>query len=154
MNVTLAVVLILLLLFAYRGHRKGIAMEIASLVSALLSLAGLSLIIRMIESYMKDNVNDIVQALVFFVALAFLYEILKFVILSLKILTKIPVIHWLNSFVGMIFGLAEGILLIWVLLIALSKYDIAGQSAVILEQVSGNPFLSFLKEKNPLLRFF
>lgn len=154
MNLTLAVVLILLLLFAYRGHRKGIAMEIASLVSALLSLVGLSLIVRMIESYMKDNVNDIVQAVIFFIALAFLYEILKFVILSLKILTKIPVIHWLNSFVGMIFGLAEGILLIWVLLIVFSKYDIGGQSALILEQVSDNPFLSFLKEKNPLQKFF
>lgn len=154
MSVALGIVIIIVLIFAYRGHCKGIAMEIASLISVILSLFGLALIIRMIGSYVEHNTSGIVQAFIFFVALAFLAQIFKLMIASLKVLTKLPVIHGINSFAGMVIGIAEGVLIVWALFIVIAKYDIAGYSAQWLEQIAEDPVLSYLSEKNPFTRFF
>ena len=154
MNYVLAVVIIIILLFAYRGHCKGIAGEIASLISVVLSLLGLAVIIRIIGSYASNNVSGIVQAVVFLVVLAFLSQILRMIFSSLKIITKIPIIHGLNSFVGMIVGMAEGVLVVWSLFIVISKYDIAGYSEQWLLQIQNDQILSYLSMKNPFARFF
>lgn len=154
MSVVMGAVLVVMLVFAYRGHCKGIAMEIASLISVLLSLLGMALIIRIVGSYLEKNTSGIVQALVFFVALAFLAQIVKLLITSLKIITKIPVIHFLNGFLGMIVGIAEGLVVVWALFIVITKYDIAGQSAGWLSQIAENDILFYVYTKNPFSRFF
>ncbi len=154
MSVVMGAVLFVILICAFRGHCKGLAMEIASLISVLLSLLGVALIVRMIGSYLEENTSGIVQALIFFVALAFLFQIFKLVIVSLKILTKLPVIHFLNGFLGMIVGIAEGVIVVWALFIVITKYDVAGQSAGWLAQIAENEILFYIYEKNPFLRFF
>ncbi|MGN1160535.1 MAG: CvpA family protein [Lachnospiraceae bacterium] len=154
MSIVMGAVLVIILIFAFRGHCKGIAMEIASLISVLLSLLGVALIIRMVGSYLEENTSGIVQALVFFVVLAFLSQIFRLIITSLKILTKLPVIHFLNGFLGMIVGIAEGVVVVWALFIVITKYDVAGQSLNWLEQIAENDILFYMYEKNPFARFF
>ena len=154
MNYILAVVIVIILLFAYRGHSKGIAKEIASLVSVVLSLLGLALIIRIIGSYTADNVSGIVQAVIFLVVLAFLAQIFRLLFASIKVITKIPIIHGLDSFVGMLVGIAEGVLMVWALFIVIEKYDIAGYSAEWLTQIANDEILSYFYMKNPFARFF
>lgn len=154
MSVVMGAVLIVILIFAFRGHCKGIALEITSLISVLLSLLGMALIVRGIGSYLEKNTSGIVQAVIFFVALAFLAQILKLIITSLKIITKIPVIHFLNGFLGMIIGIAEGLVVVWALFIVITKYDIAGQSVNWLGQIAENDILLYIYTKNPFSRFF
>ena len=154
MSLVAGAVLVIILAFALWGHHKGLAMEIASLISVLLSLLGVALIVRMIGSYLEENTSGLIQALVFFVALAFLFQIFKLIIVSLKILTKLPVIHFLNRFLGMIVGVAEGVIVVWALFIVITKYDVAGQSAKWLIQIAENDILFYIYKMNPFMRFF
>ena len=66
MNEVRAVVLVILLLFAFKGHYKGITGEIASLLSFAVSVLGVAVIMRAVEGYSEHNTNDVVQAIVFF----------------------------------------------------------------------------------------
>ncbi|MDE5819385.1 MAG: CvpA family protein [Lachnospiraceae bacterium] len=154
MNEVWAAVALILLVFAFKGHCKGITGEIASLLSLALSILGIAVIVRAVGSYMEHNTNGIVQAGVFFVALAFLSQILRLVFSSMKILTHIPVIHGIDSFVGMIVGIAEGVLVVWALFIVIAKYDIAGRSAQWLMIIENDVYLSKLSALNPFARFF
>jgi len=154
MNEVWAAVGIILLVFAFKGHCKGLTGEIASLISVALSVIGVAVIIRAVGSYFEHNTNGIVQAVVFFVALAFLSQILRLIFSSMKIITRIPVIHGINSFVGMIAGLAEGVLIVWALFIVIAKYDIAGRSAEWLLMIENDAYLSKLSALNPFARFF
>ncbi len=154
MNEVWIAVIVILLVFAYKGHRKGITGEVSSLISVALSVLGLALIVRMIGSYLEDNMSGIIQAVVFFVALAFLSQIFKFLFKSLKILTSVPVIHGINSFIGLIAGIAEGVLIIWALFIVIARYDIAGRSGQWLAMIANDPYLSLMSKLNPFARFF
>lgn len=154
MSLVEGAVLVIVLICAFRGHHKGLAMEITSLISVLLSLLGVALIIRMIGSYLEENTSGMIQALIFLVVLAFLFQIFKLVIVSLKILTKLPVIHFLNGFLGMVVGIAEGIVVVWALFIVITKYDVAGQSVKWIAQIAENDILFYIYRMNPFARFF
>lgn len=154
MNVAAGVALVLLLLFAWRGHVKGLALEIASTISMILSILGIALIVRMVEKYLKDKSNDMVEAIIFFVVLAFLSQILNLIIKSLKIITKFPVIHGVDSFFGMVLGIVEGVFFLWAIMIAISRYDIAGYSEQIRAMIAENEVLAFLSKYNFLTKLF
>ena len=154
MNEVWAAVALIILVFAFKGHYKGITGEIASLLSLALSVLGVAVLVRGVGSYLEHKTNDIVQAVVFFVALAFLSQILKLVFGSMKILTRFPVIHGVNSFIGMVAGIAEGVLVVWALFIVIAKYDIAGRSAQWLVIIENDTYLSKLSALNPFARFF
>ncbi len=154
MNEVWAAVMIIVLVFAYKGHCKGLTGEIASLISVALSVLGLALIVRVVGSYLDRNQSGIVQAVIFFVVLAFLSQICKLVFKSLKLLTNVPVIHGINSFLGMILGIAEGVVIVWVLFIVIARYDIAGKSAEWLAMIGNDPYLSLISRLNPFARFF
>lgn len=154
MNEVWTAVALILLVFAFKGHCKGITGEIASLLSVALSVLGVAVIVRAVGSYLEHNTNGIVQAVVFFVALAFLSQILRLLFGSMKILTRMPVIHGLDSFIGMVVGLAEGVLIVWALFIVIAKYDIAGRSAQWLMMIENDIYLSKLSALNPFARFF
>lgn len=154
MNEARAAVLVILLIFAFKGHYKGITGEIAALLSFALSVLGVAVVMRAIESYSKHNTNDIVQAVVFFIALAILSQILRLIFGSVKLLTRLPVIHGINSFIGMVAGIAEGVLVVWAVFIVIAKYDIAGRSAQWLMMIENDAYLSILSQLNPFARFF
>lgn len=154
MNEVWAAVALILLVFAFKGHCKGITGEIASLLSLALSVLGVAVLVRAVEGYLEHKTNDIVQAVVFFVVLAFLSQILKLVFGSMKILSRMPVIHGVDSFIGMVAGIAEGVLVVWALFIVIAKYDIAGRSAQWLMMIENDAFLSKLSTLNPFARFF
>ena len=154
MNEVRAAVLVILLVFAFKGHYKGITGEIAALLSFALSVLGVAVVMRAVESYSEHNTNDIVQAVVFFVALAILSQILRLIFGSVKLLTRLPVIHGINSFIGMVAGIAEGVLVVWAVFIVIAKYDIAGRSAQWLMMIENDAYLSKLSQLNPFARFF
>lgn len=154
MNEVRIVVILILLVFALIGHRKGITGEIASLVSVALSILGIALIVRVVGSYMKHNMSDIVQAVIIFVMLAFLSQIFNFLFKSLKILAKLPVIHGLDSLGGMLIGMVEGILIVWILFIVIARYDVLGKSEEWLGMIANDPYLSKLSAINPFTHFF
>lgn len=154
MNEVWAAVAVILLVFAFKGHCKGLTGEIASLLSLALSVLGVAVLVRAVGSYLEHKTSDIAQAVVFFVVLAFLSQILRLIFGSLKILTRFPVIHGVNSFIGMVAGIAEGVLVVWALFIVIAKYDIAGRSAKWLMMIEQDAYLSKLSALNPFARFF
>ena len=71
---------------------------------------------------------------------------------ALDLISKLPGLNALNKTGGAIAGLAQGILLIWILCILLAIFSNAEFASKTLEQIQANVFLSYLHDNNLLLK--
>jgi len=69
-----------------------------------------------VSTYLAGLILNAIAILLVFVAVFFL---MKLIVIALKILSKLPVIHTLNNFMGVILGLLQGTLLVWLVLAVL-----------------------------------
>jgi uncharacterized membrane protein required for colicin V production len=97
--------------------------------------------------------NLILNLMTFVITLIVVHLILRMTILTLKNLSKLPVLHSVDQTLGMVLGLAEGLLLVWIgflLITACSNTDIGKQ---LLEMIHESPVLEFLYNTNIFLSF-
>ncbi len=85
-------------------------------------------------------VEPIAGLLIYFAAFLILYLVLHSVALAVNVVDRLPVLHTLNRAGGVLFGLAEGVLLLTVLLTVLS------QSGVLPEEALGGPLGSLFRQ--------
>ena len=71
-----------------------------------------------INEYISEFMANIFLNIFSFILIALLITILfKVLFVMLDIIAKLPVIHGINSFAGIIVGAAEGIVLLWVVFV-------------------------------------
>ncbi len=121
MNILLIIICAVIFVMAIYGYRKGFVNMLVPLVSAFLSL----ILLFMLKDWLfgilfqwaifqgEHVLTRVVLILLIFVlgTLAF-----KWLIKILHILTKLPLVHGLNKLLGLMVGIIEGFLLVWLFL--------------------------------------
>lgn len=97
--------------------------------------------------------NMIINAIAFVITLAVAIIGLAILCVMLNLLAKLPLLHQINTAAGLAAGLAEGILLVWVLFVILTMLggNAVGQDA--LAMIAENPLLDFLYKNNLISKF-
>ena len=72
---------------------------------------------------------------------------------ALDILTKLPVIHSLNAFLGGVAGILSGIFYVWLLVLLVFFVAVIGSQAWLSDAAAQTVLLNFANEFNPLLRW-
>lgn len=106
------------------------------------------------EQYVcRQITNMILNAIAFVVTLVVAVIVLLILCNTLNLLAKLPLLRQLNSMAGLAAGVAEGILLVWVLFVILTMFAGSefGQSS--LEMIAKNPLLDFLYKNNLVSKF-
>ena len=75
-------------------------------------------------------VESLAQMLIFLAAFLILYLVLHSVVLAVNVVDRLPVMHTLNRAGGAVFGLLEGVLLLTVLMVVLSRTDLLPREAL------------------------
>lgn len=140
--------------FIGKGYLKGFIGEVVSIISMLLAIIGVALAMKIIDSFLKKQASDALLAAIFLVSLVLLMQVFRILIKSLKLFSKIPIINGLNKLLGMIIGIAEGLLITWILFFVITNYNVFNKSAEILEMVEGNKYILLLYKNNMLLKLF
>lgn len=91
--------------------------------------------------------DTIVFGVTFIVALI----LVKIVFKMLNIITYLPLIHGANKLVGLVIGLAEGVIIVWVFFIAISMMGNSEFAANMYMQINDSAILSFLYNNNIIL---
>lgn len=121
MNILLIIICAVIFVMAIYGYRKGFVNMLVPLVSAFLSL----ILLFMLKDWLfgilfqwaifqgEHVLTRVVLILLIFVlgTLAF-----KWLIKILHILTKLPLVRGLNKLLGLMVGIVEGFLLVWLFL--------------------------------------
>lgn len=149
-NVEIAILVISILIpiaFAFNGHKKGF---IKLAVTLLFMAANLVLSIY-INSYISNFIIEYTnlpdsKLVAFIISYIIVMLILKITVLSMEMISRIPVLNGINKFLGFVAGLAEGFFVLW--------FSYLIPMVVIPELFSGlmnsNQVLSFLYNNNLL----
>ena len=127
LNIMLAVTVIAALIKmvdGYRQNRKGIVKEVISLVSLVVLSVVAALIAYGVNSYHDGRVFNVAVIVILLILLLTAHHLLGLVFFSAKLATKLPVIHFVDKLLGIVFGVFEIVLVLWTLYAFMMMMDI------------------------------
>lgn len=102
--------------------------------------------------YIRTRLAKIVDNIIAYLILSVVIFVLLRLLMKLSgAINKIPVVGGLNRFFGGIFGLAEGLLILWVLCLVLMLFSGTPFGMKAIEVIEDNAFLQFIFEKNGIV---
>ena len=89
-------------------------------------------------------------AIIFILVIGFVFKLLGFLFMSLKIISELPIIKVVNKIAGILVGACEGILFIWIGFLVLNYFEVGTISEFVTSSALSNPFMKVLYENNIL----
>lgn len=152
MNFTLIIVLLILILAAVHGYKKGITKELSGLISWAATLFIMALVIMLYTSFQNDEERNIIFTVILLIIVAVIYSVVRFVLKPVKFIAKLPLFHFLDQILGLVTGIGEGILIVW-LLYVLNESGTLGQFGdLIRTDTARSEILTFIYEYNYLIK--
>lgn len=149
-NFLLIIVVILAIFKMADGYKKGVVKEIISLVSMAVLCAVAALIAGGISSYNDGKIFNAVAAVILLVVLIIAHQLLKMVFFSAKLVSNLPVIHFVNKLLGAVFGVFEVVLLLWTLYTLTMMMKLGAVGEIIVSFTQESRVLVWLYEHNYL----
>ena len=149
-NFLLIIVVILAIFKMADGYKRGVVKEIISLVSMAVLCAVAALIAGGISSYNDGKIFNAVAAVILLVVLIIAHQLLKMVFFSAKLVSKLPVIHFVNKLLGAVFGVFEVVLLLWTLYTLTMMMKLGAVGEIIVSFTQESRVLVWLYEHNYL----
>lgn len=106
------------------------------------------------EEYVcRQITNVIINAIAFVVTLVLAAIALAILCNALNLLAKLPLLRQINAAAGLTAGIAEGILLVWILFVVLTVFAGSEFGRDALRMIAENPLLDFLYKNNLVSKF-
>ncbi|WP_337404682.1 CvpA family protein [Suilimivivens sp.] len=101
---------IVALIFIWRiaaGVKKGMVKELISLIAMVAAGFCVILIMGALNSYFDQKIGQAVQFVCVLFAVCLVYRLMNVLFTSLKLISGLPVIRWLDKLLGMVLGVVE-----------------------------------------------
>lgn len=106
------------------------------------------------EDYVcRQITNVIINAIAFVITLVLAIIALALLCKTLDLLAKLPVLRQINTIAGLAAGIAEGVLLVWVLFAILTMFAGSEFGKDALAMIGENPLLDFLYKNNLVSKY-
>lgn len=150
MNLLTIIILIVLVCKILDGYRKGMVREIISFISLIIMCIVVVLIGTGLQSYIQKEFVGVVTAVLLLSVLGIAHHLLGVVFFSAKMLSKLPVVHWLDKILGMAVGALETVLILWTIYAFIHSFGLGMIGQLILSYTQENEILSWLYQHNYL----
>ncbi|MDO4512619.1 MAG: CvpA family protein [Lachnospiraceae bacterium] len=152
-NFYLIVCVVLLVTMAWWGFRTGLVKSINRFLTWIVVGLGFVLVDMMVRFYRGENTTDAFISFLLFVILILCWRVIRFVLLPVKALTKLPVIHGLDKFLGILFGVLEVLILFWLVAAILQYFEFGRIGDYLRGQIHADRGLTWLYQNNYLMTF-
>lgn len=149
-------VLILIIVTAFKmvdGYKKGMVKEIISFVSIIIACMVVALIANGIHNYQGGHFANVVIVVLLLAVIGVIHSVLRIVFFSVKLISKLPIVHWADKLLGVVVGAAEVILLLWTVYLFTMMMDLGSVGQMIIGCTKSNSILVWLYEHNYLAHF-
>lgn len=153
MNFLLLIVILAAVLKAIDGYNKGMVKEIVSLVSLAILCAVAALVAQGVSSYNDGKMFNVAVAVILLVVLGIVHNLLKLAFFSAKLISKLPVIHFVDKLLGVVFGVFEVVLLLWMVYTLVMMLELGAIEEIIISYTRENEALAWLYRRNYLAYF-
>ncbi|SCP99250.1 CvpA family protein [Anaerobium acetethylicum] len=94
----------------------------------------------------------IVNAMAFVAAFLIITIFLRMTLFTLDIITEIPVIKGANKVAGLVAGLGEGLIVVWILFLTITAFSKGESGKAIFDMIENSLFLNILYNNNCILK--
>ena len=150
--VTLLIVFSIIVLAMIHGFKKGLTKELSSLISWAVTLFVMTLVIMLYTSFSASESKNMVLTVVMLVITAITYSVIKFIFKPAKIIAKLPLFRFLDQVLGLLIGILEGFILVWLLYVLNESGMLGGFGEMIRADTAKNEILSLIYEYNYLIK--
>lgn len=152
MHFTLVIVFLIFVLTMVHGFKKGMTKEISGLISWIVTLFVMSLVIMLYTSFRANESKNIIFTIVILGIVALVNGIIRLFLKPIKLAAKLPILKFLDQLAGIVIGVAEGFLIVW-LMYVLNESGIFGQfGEMIKSDTARSEILSLIYEYNYLIK--
>lgn len=148
LNVTLLAVVILMIWMMIRGYKKGMAKELSGLVALFAAFVVLALGIMLVASFSEGEMTNTLYSVILLVVFGLAYGIVKFILRSAKAVSSLPIIHFVDSVLGIGVGFCKAVLFIWIFFMLCAGNYLGTISSRVQQDIAENTFLKLLYEFN------
>ena len=92
------------------------------------------------------------NAIIYIIVFLVVYIVLRIIFAVTGLISHLPVIHQANQVLGLVFGLLEGLVVVWIMFAVITACSNSAWAAKALIDIGRNDFLSFLYDKNILIK--
>lgn len=150
MNLLLIIIGVILIWRVIEGFRMGMVKEIISFISLIVMSVGIVLIAVALGSYMDKDMISMIVAIILLLVLGIVHRIISMIFFSAKIISKLPVVHGVDRFLGGVLGICETIIITWVIFALVMSFGLGIFGEQIMLYIKESAILSFLYEHNYL----
>ena len=150
MNAVLIVVFLLLIGGGIKGYKRGLVEELNTVIALVLALLAAVMFVVAVKGYMDHETLKTILGIICLTIAVLVYKITDFILSTLKIISRIPVIRSINKLSGLVVGTAEALLLIWIVFIIIVVFEFGGISSLILANIKESQILTYLFQNNLL----
>lgn len=102
--------------------------------------------------YVVSTVSDLIlKAITFFVLIIIIYIVVRIVIFMLDFISKLPVINSINKTGGLVVGLLQGLLFVWIACLVVTAFSDKAWAQEVFAQINANPLLTFIYNNNLII---
>lgn len=105
-------------------------------------------------AYVVSSVTDVIfNTIIFVVTFVVVFIVVKIVFSVINLISKLPVINQFNKLAGILAGLAEGVVIVWIFFAVATMLGSTEFGKSVFEQVNANGFLAFLYNNNLIMKY-
>ena len=107
------------------GFRRGIVQEVVSLIAMAVAGFCVVLIFGAVSSYFHREIGKMIQMIIILLVVCVVYRLVHILFTSLELISKLPIIRWLDKLLGAVAGLAEAALIVGFLVYFLKNWGLS-----------------------------
>lgn len=151
MNILFIIVVSILAIGAVWGWKRGLLESVIRIISCILGILVLIVVAKGVGNFIQKSYVKVIMALILLLAIRMIHRAVKFMADTFKLVRAIPIGKLADKLAGTIVGLAEAVIIIWIMFLIVGVFDIMGLKSWMMVQVSESSFLTMLYYSNYLI---
>lgn len=123
-----AALVVIALVFIWRivaGFKRGMVQELISLIAMAVAGFCVMLILGAVSSYFEKEIGQLIQFVCVLLTVCIVYRLVSILFTSLKLISKLPIVRWVDRLLGVVVGGAEAALLVGVAIFFLKNWGLS-----------------------------
>lgn len=120
--------IVIVLIFIWRiiaGFKKGMVQEIISLIAMAVAGVCVFLILGAIGNYLNHEIGKMIQIIAVLFVVCLVYRLVHTLFVSLELISKLPLVKWVDKLLGAVVGCAEATLIVGILVYLLKNWGLS-----------------------------
>lgn len=150
LNLMMLIVLIVMICSMVDGYKRGMVREIISFVSLIITCVVVVLLANALNSYFDGNIVNLIIMILLLCLIGIVRHLLGVVFFSAKVISKLPIVSWVDKLLGIVVGILETVLILWTIYTFIMLMDLGMIGQQILEYTEESQVLTWLFQNNYL----